>query len=193
MKNVIITALCALTLVACVAQPKAVAPGDFASKAGMTLPLSSDWSHFPETSLSIDTFRGEYLTKDGPLLNRLQLVSVKDGEALMRGAQNADVPRFVTGTSELEQVEFVTQSLDRMGYSGMTAANIRPGTFDGQAGIRFDISGVLENGLEIRGDVAAVASGETLHLALFLAPAMHYYDATASEVNAALSAMRISG
>ena len=47
----------------------------------------------------------------------------------------------------------------------------------------FDLLGKWQNGLDMKGDVGAVIADGKLNLVIFMAPAMHYYDAVASEVD----------
>ena len=190
MKNII--AVMAIGMIAgCVATPQAVAPGPFASEAGFSVPLSNSWSHWA-SSINYQT-NGEYLTKDGVDLNRLHLISLADGEALVKAGRDTDLPKYSSSSSEIDIADFVAASLKRVGYSSMEAEAIEPASFDGREGISFKLSGKTEKGLNIAGDAAAVKSGEALKLVIFLAPAVHYYDASAEEVGGIISGIDFPG
>ncbi len=183
-------ALAVLTLAGCAQVPKAVPAGNFTSEADISLTLHDSWSVWP-SALNTAT-RGQYLTKDGYLLNRLHVISLKDNEAILRATKDADVPRYKVGATESEIVALVTNSLSQIGYSGVEAENIRLQTVDGASGIRFGLTGKWENGLNVRGDCLAVPAGETLDMVLFMAPELHYYEASADEVDAAFNSVQLS-
>lgn len=187
MKNLALISVIAIFGTACVATPEAVSPGPYTSETGMTVNLDESWSMWAE-SINLQT-KGEYLTKDGLLLNRLHMVSLEDGDPLLKVRANADIPTFSSSSSELELVDFVTASLLNIGYTQMKADNIRPYQADGQGGLRFDLSGSWENGLKVRGDAAAFVVEDMLKLVFFLAPTMHYYGQSAQEVDRILSSL----
>jgi hypothetical protein len=85
------------------------------------------------------------------------------------------------GDSEL--VEFVIDSLANTLQEPQSTA-LRPQTFAGAPGVRFDISGRTEGGLNMTGTALVARAGEKLNLMIFLAPSEHYYGAFATEVEA---------
>ncbi len=169
-----------LALAGCVETMSAVPAGPMDGDAGFMVTLHDDWTRVP-SSINLIT-RGDLLTKDGLALNQLHLMSLEDGQSLVRAARGADVPVYRAGMSALEQVDLVTASLQRLKYADVTTANVRPQDFDGVEGTRFDISGKFQSGLSFRSDVAMAETGDRLHVVLFLAPAGHYYAASAGEV-----------
>ncbi|MBY9065807.1 hypothetical protein K1X12_02800 [Hyphomonas sp. WL0036] len=184
-----VASLALLSAAACAVTPQAVPAGLVSSPAGFDVTLKEDWSRWPE-QLNTTTV-GEYLTKDGLLLNRLHFASIESGKPWIRAAKDADVPRYRQSASEIETVDFIVSSLKRIGYSEMAASNIRPESLDDQKGIRFDLQGKWENGLNVRGDAAFVPSTDGLKLVLFMAPAIHYYDASAEEVDEAIQSINL--
>lgn len=177
----------AATLGACAVTPETVPAGRYDSEAGFAVTLEQDWSRWPE-AINPAT-HGEYLTQDGVLLNRLHLVTLKDGATLVRTARGDTAPQYNASGSELEIVDFVTASLDDVGYNAVMAEDIRPATIDGEDGLRFALAGKWENGLDVRGDAAAVARAGQLHLIFFLAPALHYYGALSEDVDAIIASV----
>ena len=190
MKNMII-ALALGSLAGCVATPQAVAPGPFASEAGFSVPLENSWSQWAP-SINFQT-QGEFLTKDGVGLNRLHLVSLEDGDAFVKAVRDTDLPKYTASSSEIDIADFVASSFTRIGYSSMEAEAIEPATFDGNDGISFKLSGKTDKGLNVVGDAAAVKLGDDLKLVVFLAPEMHYYDASAEEVSGIISGIDFPG
>lgn len=181
----------AAALSACVAMPSVAPAGQFAPDAEFTVNLSEDWSYWPPAHNP--AMEGGYVTQDGFFLNRVHFVTLDDGDSLIRVARGVERPFYSAGSSELEIVELVTNSLTSIGYTTMEADNIRPTTIDGHSGIEFGLSGKWENGLNIKGDAAAIPVGDQLHLVVFLAPELHYYDALHSSVGDIIQSMDLPG
>jgi hypothetical protein len=172
---------------ACAAMPDTAAAGEFqANDAGFAITLDRDWSRWP-SNLNFAT-NGDFLTQDGVLLNRVHLVTLEDGEALVRAGRDAEVPRFSTASTEFEIVDMITSSLMMIGYNSVEADAVRPASIDGADGLRIGITGRWENGLRVKGDAAVVVDSE-LHMVLFMAPELHYYDALSEEVNGIMNSM----
>ena len=187
MKRFSFLAAGAALLSGCVATPTAVPPGMFTSEAGLTVNLDNDWSMW---AASINPYtKGQFLTKDGPLLNRLHIVKLEDGEPFVKAYKDTDLPKFSANASEIEMVDFVTASLKKLGYTEMDATNIRPESVDGVDGLRFDLAGKWENGLNVKGDAIVAKSENALNLVLFLAPQMHYYEESAKEVETIMNSI----
>ncbi len=180
MTKPVLAAAAAFVLAACAQSLSAVPAGPLDGDAGFIVTLQDDWTRVPESINSIT--RGDLLTKDGLALNQLHLISLDDGESMVRAPTDADIPTYRKGMSALEQVEFLTASLLRLNYSDITAENVRPQDFDGVEGIRIDLSGKYQSGLKFRADAAIAGAGEQLHIVFFVAPAQHYYAQTAGEV-----------
>tara|TARA_R100000988_G_C3920112_1_gene126374 strand:- start:54 stop:635 length:582 start_codon:yes stop_codon:yes gene_type:complete len=187
MKKILILAAAALSLAACAVTPETAPAGAFQTEADYAVTLPSDWSRWP-SQINYDT-QGEYLTRDGVLLNRLHFMSIEDGGSLVRARRDFEIPLYTSGSTEFEVVELVTSSLSLIGYSSVEADDIRPASFDGHDGLRFGLTGTWQNGLRVRGDVAAIARNERLDLVLFLAPELHYYDTLSGEVDAIMSSI----
>ncbi len=187
MKKILTLAAAAFSLAACAVTPEAVQAGAFQTEADYTVTLPSDWSRWP-SQINYDT-EGEYLTQDGVLLNRLHFMSIEDGGSLLRTRRDVEIPLYTSGSTEFEIVELVTNSLSMIGYSSVEADEIRPAGFDGHDGLRFGLTGTWQNGLRVRGDVAAIAHPERLDLVLFMAPELHYYDTLSGEVDAIMNSI----
>lgn len=179
-------------LAACVATPSAVQPGMFEPDTGFTVSLEEAWSYFPPNFNQATV--GGYLTRDGFYLNRVHLITLEDGDSMIAG-KGGDIerPYFHAGMTELEIVEMVTNSLTAIGYTTMEADEIRPAMVDGQPGMAFTLQGKWENGANIKGDVLAVPVGSDLHMMMFLAPELHYYEALQDSVEAMMASMNLPG
>lgn len=190
MKRILIGAM-AMLAAGCVAMPSVAPKGSFAPDAGFLVTLPETWSYWPPEQNFATT--GGYLTRDGMLLNRVHLMTLKDGDRILKTVGKAtDIPSWSSAATEYEIVELVTNSLLKIGYNTMEADNIRPIQVDGVEGIAFDLKGKWTNGLNVKGDVAAVKANEKLNLVLFLAPELHYYDDVKDEVEQIILSVDLS-
>lgn len=171
----------------CVAMPSSVPPGMFEPEAEFTVNLGETWSYWPGAHNGAT--RGGYLSQDGFMLNRIHMVSLKEGETLANVYIKDDVPKFSASSTEFEIVELVTNTLLKVGYNAMEADDIRPVEVDGQDGIAFSLSGKWENGLNVKGDAQAVVANDKLHLIFFLAPEIHYYNELEDNANSIFASM----
>lgn len=177
-------------LASCAVVPTTAPAGQFETESQFSVNLPSDWSRWP--SQINPATNGEYLTKDGMLLNRLHFITVADGGTIVRTFRDSEAPVFQADASEFELIELVTRSLEQVGYNSVEADDIRPAVIDGEDGLRFSVTGNWENGLNVRGDVAVVTLDDELNVILFMAPAMHYYGELQSEVDSIISSMDLA-
>lgn len=150
---------------------------------GTTATLTREWSDI--TFLLNPRPRNvRMLSIDGPLLNRLYLASLEEGESLLRHTDR-DTPRptFRADMSDTELVEFVIDCVAQE-YQGPEANALRPQSFGVTPGVRFDLTAQTAEGLNMSGTALVARQGERLHIMLFLAPTEHYYGAFLPEVEA---------
>lgn len=175
-----LVAIAALT--ACVPTMTAAPAGAFDSGSGLAVSLQRDWTHIPP-NLNFAT-TGSVLTRQGLSLQRVDILTLEPGDAIIRVTRDEDAPEYRAGMSETELVELVTASLTRLGYTDITTDNIRAHQLAGAPGVRFNIGGKYSSGLNLRGDAALAESNGKLNVIIFVAPALHYYEASAAEVDA---------
>jgi hypothetical protein len=122
------------------------------------------------------------LSVDGPLLNRLYLASLEPEQSLLRPSDR-DTPRptYRADMSDTEVVEFVIDCIAQE-YQAPEASALRPQTFAGQPGVRFEIATRTSDGLLTSGTALAARAGERLQIMLYLAPSEHYYAALLPDV-----------
>src|SRR5262249_49359093 len=135
---------------------------------------------------------GTVLTRHGVTLDRVDILSVADGGAILRVQPHDDAPRYHKGMSDLELVELVTASLTRMGFTDVATVNARPQRFAGGAGVRFGLTGRYHSGLNMRGDVILVQAHDKLDAIMFIAPAAYYYDANAQDIDHLMTSARLA-
>jgi hypothetical protein len=187
MKRVMAFAVIA-ALMACAPTLTAAPPGLFQPKRGVAVELRSAWTHIPPELNDVTT--GSVLTRHGLALNRIDIIRLRPGQSIVRAPSYVEAPRFRTGMSEPELVGLVTASLQRLEYTDVRTENVRPHTLAGAPGVRFDIHGKYPSGLNLRGDAVLAQAHDELNLILFLAPAAHYYEASANEVEQIIQSAR---
>jgi hypothetical protein len=187
MKQYLALALAAISVSACAVVPQTAPAGILETEGDFSVTLERDWSRWP-SQINADT-TGEFITQDGVLLNRVHLVSIPDEGSLVRPRRGVEMPIYLEGASEFEVIEFVTSSLEMIGYHDVEAADIRPVDLDDQRGLRFALTGVWQNGLRVRGDVATLPHDDQLDVVLFMAPELHYYDALSAEVDGIIASI----
>lgn len=182
----LLVALLALLLAACASQSLQTAGK--ASAFDMTFDTTLDWSR-------IKANRREIWTIDGVLLNRLLIFSkIKPGEHVFQMARERksrpDGPWYRSGMRLDEVQKLITDGLVDGQWVGVQATNLRPHSFGGVDGIRFDIEMADPDGLIYRGTVAAAERNGLLNLIVWVAPKEYYHGRDAAAVDAMLDGMR---
>lgn len=151
---------------------------------GTTINLTREWSDITFLLPSPRPRNVKMLSIDGPLLNRLYVATLAEGESLLR-PRDRDTPRptFRADMTDSEVVEFIIDCVAQE-YQGPEASALRPQAMGAAIGVRFDIATRTNEGLDISGTALAARVDDKLHLMLFLAPSEHYYGLLAPEVDA---------
>lgn len=142
------------------------------------------------------TRRAQIWTMDGELLNLLYLVhTVREGEYIFLGERQSkrrpDGPFYHRGMREDEIRDLITDGLFGAGFIGVEAENLRPATFGGREGLRFDLRMANPEGLAYQGLVAAFEHEKGLALAIFIAPAEYYFPRDGEKVSRMLDTLRL--
>ena len=160
-----------------------------AQRAGkLTIQSEMEWTRAAST-------RYQMWTIDGELLNLLYLVpTVREGEYIFLGQKESkrrpNGPYYHHGLREDEIRDLIDDGLASAGFIGIESTNLRPATFGGRAGLRFDVSMENPDGLAYRGLVAAFEHDEGLTLAIFIAPREYYFPRDGEKVSRMLDTMR---
>jgi hypothetical protein len=189
MKKHLAAAVLAASLAACVsAKPVS---GALVS-ASTTVTLAETWSDVSDYAQA-ETPRSKVLTLDGPLLNRLYIISdIKPGQSIVRAAsKEKPTPVLRADLSFNEQVEFVADSIAALGYFRVETHDLRPQKFGAIDGLRFDFDAQTQEGLNIDGTALSVMSNGLFHTVMFLAPEEHYFPVSKARVEAILESARL--
>jgi len=141
--------------------------------------------------------RLETWTIDGPALNRLLVVTrVKPGEhVFLQGKQRRsrpDGPWYRAGMRPDELRDLVLDGLRQAGWADIASRDLRPASFGGSPGLRFELDAASSSGLRYGGMAAAAAFEGKLYLLLWMAPREHYHDRDAAAVAAMFDRLRLS-
>ena len=177
-------ALVALSLSACVSITEVSGP----YKTGQaTWTLDRSWNDV--TKVTLQTKGIHLLTLDGPVLNSLYLSrGLKEGDYLVRPERRREktTPAWRAEMGVLEQVEFVSESVEALGYTRVVSSQPRPVQVAGQRGVRFDLVASTDAGLDIKGYGQVVSKDGLAYVAIYLSPTERYFEQTKAS---ALSAM----
>ena len=180
--------LCALLVVAC------ASPGGKLQTAGtvtvfdLRLDTQLAWARIKQQ-------RHEVWTIDGTALNQLHIYSkVKPGEHVFQLSKERksrpDGPWYRRDMRLDELQQLVVDGLVDQGFVGVASSNLRPHTFGGVDGLRFDVSMANTDGLLYEGTSAVAERQGLLTVTVWLAPKEHYYGRDVAAVNTMLDGLR---
>jgi|GEM_PF-1146609 len=158
----------------------------------------------------------ELWTIDGPLLEALRFISVKDGDPLIQTTdKDARVPRFRAHMTPSEVTEFFVASLRtisagidthqlskgmvdvrRIREGGIDASsihvrNLRPASFGRLPGFRFDFDFLSKEGLEREGIALGAIHDGRLLLMVYTGTREYYFEKHRAEVEGVFSSVQI--
>ncbi len=188
--------LSVLCLSACAPMPILAPKGQFtAGQASAT--LDRDWSDVSKMYFTGTGKKVHILTIDGLALNRV-LVSegLGSNDPLTINPMKGDTKsnpalRGKADMSLSEQMEFVSGSVAQLDYHKVEVASPKPVTISGVKGVRFELTGVTTDGLNVKGLAQAVSKGGLNYYVVYLAPAEHYYDATLPNAIALMDSVKL--
>ena len=125
----------------------------------------------------------EIWTVDGEGLAAVYFVDgIKDGDAIFpkRFLKAREVqPEFRAEMTEIEVMEFVTDTMAETGLQRIETRALRPARFGALDGYRYELSCLSPNGLEMEGLVIGAVEphedGARLHLIIYLGARAHYF------------------
>lgn len=173
-----------------------VAQGDWSAGDGFRVTLERPWSDVTAWAGLPPHLR--LLTQDGPLLNQVFVADpVPVGRALFSAASARNIARGRTRVpvvrpdmSELEQVEFVVDSLAGRGLADIAVGEVLPRGFADSEGVWFGYTARSGEGLDLAGQALVAQTPQGLRLMLFLAPREHYAAALTPEIERLFASAR---
>ncbi len=178
----------ALLLTACASGGGKLQTKGDATAFDMTFNTSLDWAR-------IKSRRNELWTIDGVALNRLIIFSkIKPGEhvfQLVRERRSRpDGPWYRAGMRLDELQKLVADGFVDQQWVGIQTTNLRPHTFGGVEGIRFDVEMTNPDGLIYKGTAAVAERNKFLNVLVWIAPKEYYHGRDATAVESMLDGMR---
>jgi hypothetical protein len=139
---------------------------------------------------SISRGSWETWTVDGAALQSLQfLTGIADGEPLFSGGSDKR-PRFRKDMTPSDVMELVVDSMAHGSGQQVQATGLRPASFAGSEGFRFEWTGTTRQGLERRGLVAGAIVKDKLYLVAYSGAADHYYAKHAGDAERVILSAR---
>ena len=189
LKLIVAVAAVSLSLISC--SPITLAPmGSYAVGKSPTVTLDRPWNDMTALWLQRSK-KARLLTLDGPELNRLYLTEgLIEGDYIVRPTRReATTPIYSDTMSVTEQVEFVADSITAIGYERVETSGVRPTEIASARAVRFLISARTTDGLDIKGVGQVLKRDEKFYVAIYLAPAEHYFEASRPSAEAAMTGL----
>ena len=185
----ILALVMASLLAACAGGGPLVRPGPQAAGGRLMIDAGMEWTR-------MSGYREQLWTMDGPLLNSLHLIpAVREREFIFLGERQTrrrpDGAFYRRGMRPDELRDLIVDGMRAAGAVNVTTSNLRPASFGGREGLRFEMALDNERGLRYRAMAAAFEHEKGLALALFYAPAEHYYPRDEALVSAMLDTLRL--
>lgn len=180
----------ALVLAGCAQQYTLVPPQPVTVQKAFTVAPADPWNRWSFTFEKIGAYmRAEAEVWNGPVetwvadgygLDRMIFVGgLASGASLIKGdpESKAPLPMFREDMTPSEVMEFIEATLARAGQTTIIATkNLRPVTFGGQPGFRFDISYVRrDDEVDTEGLVVGAIRDKKLYLIFFSGTKLHHY------------------
>ena len=182
------SALLLLCLSACVSPGGTLQQAGSADVFDMHVDTDLNWSRLKST-------RQELWTIDGSALNSLSIFSGdKPGEHVFQMAREKksrpDGPWFRAGMRPDEIRDIVVDALRGQGWANVESTDLRPHSFGGVDGLRFELTLTNPDGLIYKGTVAAAERNGKLTVLVWKAPAEYYFDRDFTSVGKMLDSIR---
>lgn len=141
--------------------------------------------------------RQETWTIDGTPLNQLTIISrIKPGEHVFLHSRERksrpDGPWFRPGMRPDEVRDILVDGLRGAGWANVRGGNLRPASFGGTPGLRFELDLDNPTGLVYRGIATAAERDGRLTVLVWIAPAEHYYGRDAEAVSRMFDSLRFA-
>jgi len=163
--------------------------GPFEVDGAYRVTLGETWSAYPRDSRT----KLRNLTMDGEALNSLTFAaSLEDGHTLIKTYdRHRLLPVYRSDMSQTEVVEFIRDSLSVGGMADATITSLRPEPFGSLDGVRFDVKGATQRGLNMSGTGKAAIENGKLHLIIYTAPTEYYFGLHEYELNEILASIEL--
>jgi hypothetical protein len=154
---------------------------------GLSVTPESEWS-------SIKTGATHTWTVHGPDLEAITVVSgLKDGKPLLPPvARKEKMPLFRSSMAAPEIAQLVVETLLRRGYGDVELGAVKPETFAGRAGFRFELDLTAANGLEKSGFGVGAIVDSKLYMLVYRAPKLYYFEAYRPAVESLISSAGVA-
>ncbi len=169
MKRFLLTIGAAMLLVGCANKYTLVEPHPTTIGNFYTIEPQIPWSATQEGKAVLWTIHG-------PALEGLRfLTGIGDGDPLSERKDREKSPKFRKGMTAIEIKELVVDTLAAANATKIQTNNLKPFQFGGQRGFRFELTYLVDNGLEKAGLVVGSVIEERLYLIAYTGARAHYF------------------
>lgn len=119
----------------------------------------------------------ELWTVDGPALQAVRFYDpLKPGQTLIPTAKDQErMPKWRTGMTPDDVMEFVAQSFVVAGANGVETANLAPAKLGAAPGLRFDFQYITLDGVKMKAFVVAAPVQDDLAVVIYSGHEEHYF------------------
>jgi hypothetical protein len=179
-------AACALLLGGCASlgRYRLVEPGARAMAGAYTVQPALAWS-------SIRSGKTELWTIDGLTLESLSFFTgIAEGESILGGRSVDDRrARFSASMTLPEVAELVADSL----FGRFPPRNVRPASFGGAPGFRFEVSYATRDGVQREALVAAAVLHKQLYVIAYSGTSLHHFARYRAQAEHVIDSVRLTG
>lgn len=182
-----------LTVAGCASYTLIDAKPVVVAKGGYVVTPVSLWNKAP---IANDLHKnGERWTKDGPALNQIIFYSnIVDGDQLFKTSKRApqQPPKFRSTMLPQELPEYLESNYRSIaGLASFETTSVTPQQFLNAPGVKFDFSYISNDDLRHKGRAVATIIDKKLHLAIYDASAVHYYEQDLAEFDRIVTTAQI--
>jgi hypothetical protein len=162
------------------------------AKGALTITAGEDWNRWTVRPIK----KGEVWTLDGTNLNELFFITgLAAGETMFRDVNKKERPLPKLGSSvQLTDIPEFVESSTRIALntSVFELTDVQPATFAGHQGVRFSYQYAVQGTpLMRKGLGSGTIVGGKLHLIVYTAPALYFFDRDAPKVEAIIASARL--
>ena len=164
------------------------------SQGTMHIHTAGAWNKAPQGQFGLPQAEG--WTRNGPVLDAIYFLgAVPDGQSIVkqRAEDERKVPIFHASMTPQDLTSMVESAYRiRGGVKIVETTGVKPVTFLGQPGVRFDYTFVNGDSIKRRGRSVMVVAGGKLYVMSLNATALHYFDAALPDFDAMTASATIS-
>ncbi|MBK19520.1 MAG: hypothetical protein CMM52_11860 [Rhodospirillaceae bacterium] len=162
-----------------------VKPGPVTIQDHVIVEPSQEWSHLSGFS------KWDVLTVDGSRLQRVSILGgLEDGETIFSFREGVKAPKFKSNMTSVEIADAIKASVAAVNIRNFKILNLRPYTFGGEEGFKFDCTYKTKEGLDFKCIFVGAVHKKRLNLIAVYGTSVHYFDKYVEEAERIIRSAR---